>query len=156
MRLSRSRLDTHGDPTMVYAKRSCASHRAASTDLKMCSSCASLARSRILNKLHSFSGIDLKLVFRQDSRSAAFVAERFRFRTKGQPALYFVGFFLVPGGGLEPPRPCGLRILSPLRLPISPSGPFTISSTTLLLFSHMGQFTASVFPAPSARFCAVP
>jgi hypothetical protein len=28
----------------------------------------------------------------------------------------------VPGGGLEPPRPCGLRILSPLRLPISPSG----------------------------------
>ena len=30
--------------------------------------------------------------------------------------------FLVPRGGLEPPRPCGLRILSPLRLPISPSG----------------------------------
>ena len=30
---------------------------------------------------------------------------------------------LVPRGGLEPPRPCGLRILSPLRLPISPSGP---------------------------------
>jgi hypothetical protein len=29
---------------------------------------------------------------------------------------------VVPGGGLEPPRPCGLRILSPLRLPISPSG----------------------------------
>jgi hypothetical protein len=29
---------------------------------------------------------------------------------------------MVPGGGLEPPRPCGLRILSPLRLPISPSG----------------------------------
>ena len=38
-------------------------------------------------------------------------------------AAYFVGFLLVPGGGLEPPRPCGLRILSPLRLPISPSGP---------------------------------
>jgi Phage integrase family len=30
--------------------------------------------------------------------------------------------YLVPGGGLEPPQPCGLRILSPLRLPISPSG----------------------------------
>jgi hypothetical protein len=29
---------------------------------------------------------------------------------------------MVPRGGLEPPRPCGLRILSPLRLPISPSG----------------------------------
>ena len=31
------------------------------------------------------------------------------------------GHFLVPGGGLEPPRPCDLRILSPLRLPIPPS-----------------------------------
>ena len=29
---------------------------------------------------------------------------------------------LVPGGGLEPPWDCSLRILSPLRLPISPSG----------------------------------
>ena len=27
---------------------------------------------------------------------------------------------VVPGGGLEPPRPCGQRILSPLRLPIPP------------------------------------
>lgn len=33
-----------------------------------------------------------------------------------------LGRHLVPGGGLEPPRPCGLRILSPLRLPVSPSG----------------------------------
>ena len=30
---------------------------------------------------------------------------------------------MVPGGGLEPPWDCSLRILSPLRLPISPSGP---------------------------------
>ena len=29
---------------------------------------------------------------------------------------------MVPGGGLEPPRSCDLRILSPLRLPIPPSG----------------------------------
>ncbi len=29
---------------------------------------------------------------------------------------------MVPGGGLEPPWDCSLRILSPLRLPISPSG----------------------------------
>ena len=29
---------------------------------------------------------------------------------------------MVPGGGLEPPHPCGLQILSLLRLPISPSG----------------------------------
>jgi hypothetical protein len=35
---------------------------------------------------------------------------------------------LVPGGGLEPPRPCGLRILSPLRLPISPSGHCRVGS----------------------------
>ena len=29
---------------------------------------------------------------------------------------------LVPGGGLEPPRPCGQRILSPLRLPFRHPG----------------------------------
>ncbi len=42
--------------------------------------------------------------------------------------------FLVPGGGLEPPRPCGLRILSPLRLPISPSGRLriTVAGTVLI------------------------
>ncbi len=28
----------------------------------------------------------------------------------------------VPGAGLEPARPKGLRILSPVRLPISPPG----------------------------------
>jgi hypothetical protein len=28
---------------------------------------------------------------------------------------------LVPGGGVEPPRPCDRRILSPLRLPVPPS-----------------------------------
>ena len=32
--------------------------------------------------------------------------------------LYKLLILLVPGGGLEPPRPCGLRILSPLRLPV--------------------------------------
>src|SRR5690606_9224220 len=30
---------------------------------------------------------------------------------------------LVPGAGLEPARPWGRRILSPLRLPVPPSGP---------------------------------
>ena len=29
---------------------------------------------------------------------------------------------VVPGEGFEPTRPCGQRILSPLRLPISPTG----------------------------------
>src|SRR6185437_11048880 len=31
------------------------------------------------------------------------------------------GYSLVPGGGVEPPRPCDRRILSPLRLPVPPS-----------------------------------
>src|SRR5512147_1970579 len=31
-------------------------------------------------------------------------------------------FRLVPAGGLEPPLPFGKRILSPLRLPVPPSG----------------------------------
>ena len=30
---------------------------------------------------------------------------------------------LVPAAGLEPARPCGLKILSLVRLPIPPSGP---------------------------------
>ncbi len=34
----------------------------------------------------------------------------------------YARIILVPGGGLEPPWDCSLRILSPLRLPISPSG----------------------------------
>lgn len=29
---------------------------------------------------------------------------------------------MVPGAGIEPARPCGQGILSPLRLPIPPSG----------------------------------
>ena len=32
--------------------------------------------------------------------------------------------YLVPGGGVEPPRPEGRRILSPLRLPVPPSRHF--------------------------------
>ena len=91
-------------------------------DIKVCNRCARLARSSILNKLNSFSGIDFTLAFRRGWKSAAFVAEWFSSGKQGQLAAYFVGFLLVPGGGLEPPRPCGLRILSPLRLPVSPSG----------------------------------
>jgi hypothetical protein len=49
---------------MVYVACCCASRRATSINLEMCKSCASLARSHILNKLNSFSGIDFKLVFR--------------------------------------------------------------------------------------------
>ena len=35
---------------------------------------------------------------------------------------------LVPGGGVEPPRPCDRRILSPLRLPVPPSRRISILS----------------------------
>ena len=41
-----------------------------------------------------------------------------------QLAAYSVGFWVVPGGGVEPPRPEGRRILSPLRLPVPPSRRF--------------------------------
>ena len=48
---------------------------------------------------------------------------------------------LVPGGGVEPPRPEGRRILSPLRLPVPPSRlfvevlDFTAYFTFSVLFS---------------------
>ena len=32
------------------------------------------------------------------------------------------GYCVVPGGGIEPPRPRGLGILSPVRLPVPPPG----------------------------------
>jgi hypothetical protein len=35
----------------------------------------------------------------------------------------------VPGGGVEPPRPEGRRILSPLRLPVPPSRRFEESNS---------------------------
>ena len=37
-------------------------------------------------------------------------------------ALRIFGFVMVPGAGLEPAQCCHRRILSPLRLPISPPG----------------------------------
>ena len=46
---------------------------------------------------------------------------------------------LVPGGGVEPPRPEGRRILSPLRLPVPPSRHFVeviyFTARSLFLFS---------------------
>jgi hypothetical protein len=43
---------------------------------------------------------------------------------------------LVPGGGVEPPRPEGRRILSPLRLPVPPSRHFVevLDSTACFAF----------------------
>jgi hypothetical protein len=43
-------------------------------------------------------------------------------RELGPASRPFYGLWgLVPGGGVEPPRPEGRRILSPLRLPVPPS-----------------------------------
>jgi hypothetical protein len=53
---------------------------------------------------------------------------------------------MVPGGGFEPPRPCGLRILSPLRLPISPSGQRDSYIITLTSITRHCQ------APPSSRF----
>jgi hypothetical protein len=54
--------------------------------------------------------------------------------------------FLVPRGGLEPPRPCGLRILSPLRLPISPSGHGAGRSVSYILNETQDEFEVAASP----------
>ena len=64
------------------------------------------------------------------SRSAPFVKPRGSFPPwtvypEARITSYFIiltSYFDLPGGGIEPPRPFGQRILSPLRLPIPPSG----------------------------------
>jgi hypothetical protein len=51
-----------------------------------------------------------------------------------------MGWTLVPGGGVEPPRPEGRRILSPLRLPVPPSRLFVevLEFTAVYLLHHLG------------------
>jgi hypothetical protein len=49
---------------------------------------------------------------------------------------------MVPGGGVEPPRPEGRRILSPLRLPVPPSRRF------VEVLDFTAYFTFSVFFIP--------
>jgi hypothetical protein len=60
--------------------------------------------------------------------------------------------FLVPGEGIEPPRPCGHEILSLARLPVPPSGhrsdilplvAFNLRSRRLLL-SLIANFVAAI------------
>src|ERR1700677_2414130 len=46
---------------------------------------------------------------------------------------------LVPGGGVEPPRGCPRRILSPLRLPVPPSRRISIL-LHLALWAKAAQF----------------
>ena len=55
-----------------------------------------------------------------------------------EPTIMQVIVFMVPGGGVEPPRGCPRRILSPLRLPVPPSRP-------CLLHLEAGGFARSLF-----------
>jgi integrase len=70
------------------------------------------------------SGVpDMRLHDLRHSCATLLLAEDFPQEDVGKvAAMANLLICLVPRGGLEPPRPCGLRILSPLRLPISPSG----------------------------------
>src|ERR1700689_1202918 len=54
---------------------------------------------------------------------------------------------LVPGGGVEPPRPEGRRILSPLRLPVPPSR-LGGQVTALFYHCHLRHVARSMSLAP--------
>src|SRR5258708_646021 len=58
-----------------------------------------------------------------------------------------MGWTMVPGGGVEPPRPEGRRILSPLRLPVPPSRHWRGVRLILRLF----QFRSLVIWRDAAR-----
>jgi hypothetical protein len=81
---------------------------------------------------------------------------------EGVPRLTKPASLLVPRGGLEPPRPCGLRILSPLRLPISPSGHMCFTSSKKRTLTRSGRkstqqlrTTLVSFGASSTDLCRV-
>jgi hypothetical protein len=86
---------------------------------------------------HSFAGADGSLMCRScpskklpdyavfdksvDRKSPTFTPPQSHPVIEACKPLLFIDFALVPGGGVEPPRPEGRRILSPLRLPVPPS-----------------------------------
>ena len=57
---------------------------------------------------------------------------------------------LVPGAGIEPARPWGRGILSPLRLPISPPGQKKSYFTTTFNFAIQMEARAGIEPASKA------
>jgi hypothetical protein len=68
-------------------------------------------------------------------------------------------FMLVPGGGVEPPRPCDRRILSPLRLPVPPSRLYKFNSrkqtprpnvSSKFLPIHITPASRQLSPEPAA------
>ena len=58
---------------------------------------------------------------------------------------------LVPRAGLEPARPCGLRILSPLRLPISPPGRARCGPTMGQMTGTASLAAPAIDPRPATR-----
>jgi hypothetical protein len=59
---------------------------------------------------------------------------------------------LVPGGGIEPPQGFWpLRILSPLRLPISPSRP-NLFAMTYCVYPDTGSASVAVLVAVASSF----
>ena len=57
-------------------------------------------------------------------------------------------FQMVPGGGVEPPRGCPRRILSPLRLPVPPSRlgtcSFSLTRTLTTRTRHFDDLSISL------------
>lgn len=63
--------------------------------------------------------------------------------------------FMVPGGGVEPPRGCPRRILSPLRLPVPPSRRWVARADQLLMaVSHRPSNTDKHIQRYSAPSCS--
>jgi hypothetical protein len=63
----------------------------------------------------------------------------------------FDWFVVVPGGGVEPPRPEGRRILSPLRLPVPPSRLFEESNRYDDYATDFWQFVHDSFVSAQPR-----
>src|SRR5580698_8013696 len=75
-----------------------------------------------VHKPMDFNVIDFHFVTIYGAKSAASAPEVHLMRELAPASRVFCGLWgLVPGGGVEPPRPEGRRILSPLRLPVPPS-----------------------------------
>jgi hypothetical protein len=72
-----------------------------------------------------------------------------------RPIQFKLFILLVPGGGVEPPRPCDRRILSPLRLPVPPSRLYQLTRSAYGPNRHQFRFCqsdrtseSSIWPIP--------
>src|ERR1017187_6409653 len=79
--------------------------------------------SPLINRVHHKYSAANRCVTRTLTMHQGFPSSRNSQHISNKPFV-----LLVPGGGVEPPRPCGRRILSPLRLPVPPSRRISILS----------------------------